>query len=174
MFGFVFGTLCLVGMAGLFAGPGCGRHRGHHGFHGGHHGFHGGHHGFHGGHGGPWGRGGRHGGRRSRFGRAAGELFKRRLDIDEDQEDLVDLAMKDLQKAMGSLREALHEGKGEVADAFAREEVDEAVLAATFASQDEAIARFRREAVSALKQLHAVLEPEQRRTATRWLREAWA
>ncbi|MCB9679271.1 MAG: Spy/CpxP family protein refolding chaperone [Alphaproteobacteria bacterium] len=175
MFGFAFGTLCFIGLAGLLAAPRC--HMGHHG----HHRFHG-RHGFHGGHGGHGWRG-HHGGhgeggfqserRRGRgrhgFSRAASEIFKRHLDLDEDQADLVDHALADLRKAVHEFGDTLKAGRADLGAAFAGEQVDDAALAALFSTQDEEVARFRREAVSALKQIHAVLDPDQREEATRWL-----
>lgn len=167
MLGFMFGTACLVLLAGLYHGPGC------------HQGFH--HH-----------RRGRRGcgpdhdvherghrrGRRGRrgFGRAAAEVFKRRLDVDEDQEDLVDHALRDLREAFGGLTRELKRERADLADAFTGEQVDEAGLAALWAQQDEELQRFRREAVSALKQIHAVLDPDQRRVAASWLQREgrWA
>ncbi len=164
MFGFLFGTLCFVALMGLVARPRChGRmhHERHRGFHRG-----------------PGGRGRRHGrGRGKRgFGRAAGEVFKRKLDVDEDQEDLIDHALGDLRSAFKGFGSAMKDGRADLAQAFAGDEVDDAALAALWAQQDEEIARLRREAVSALKQVHAVLDSEQRETASGWLqhRGAWA
>ena len=95
MFGFFFGTLCLFGLVGVACsgnrhvtagygrryGRSCGQREGQ-----------------------------EDGGRRRRrgraskahFARAAGEMFKRRLDIDEDQEDIVDHALKDLRGGQGA------------------------------------------------------------------------
>jgi len=42
-------------------------------------------------------------------------------------------------------------------------------LAAIFARHDDALAKSRRDVVSALKQIHAVLRPEQRQQAAQWL-----
>lgn len=163
MLGFMFGTACLVLLAGLYHGPG--HHRGFH-----HHRRRGcGRH--HEGHGHRHGRRGRRG-----FGRAAAEVFKRRLDVDEDQEDLFDHALRDLREAFGGLTRELKRERGDLADAFTGEQVDEAGLAALWAQQDEELQRFRREAVSALKQIHAVLDPDQRRVAASWLQREgrWA
>ena len=175
MLGFLFGTVCLALFAGLYhGGPGC-----HRGFH--HRRRH------------PWGGGGwegdegprrgrhghrRHGrgGRGGGFQRAASEMFKRRLRVDEDQEDLVDHALRDLRDAMGGLTRELKRERADLAEAFAGETVDEAGLAALWAQQDEELQRFRREAISALKQIHAVLDPEQRKEAASWLQRegGWA
>jgi Spy/CpxP family protein refolding chaperone len=92
-------------------------------------------------------------------------VFKRKLDIDEDQEDLVDLAMKDARGTAKDLGQALHATRDDLAEAFRSHTVDDAGIAAVFASHDEEIARARREMISALKQIHAVLDPEQRERA---------
>jgi Spy/CpxP family protein refolding chaperone len=101
--------------------------------------------------------------------RAAGEFVKRRLKVDEDQEGIVDLALADLRKAISTLGEALRDSRSEIAEAFRGDRVDDAALDAIFARQDEEVARARREAVSALRQIHAVLDPEQRESAVAWL-----
>lgn len=154
MFGFLFGTICLFGLGavmrqgawhGRYAG-GCGGGRwGHHGSR----------------------RGGRGAGRFAEegFARAAGEVFKRRLRIDEDQEAIVDHALVDLRKAVKELGDELNATRATLADAFRGESVDEAALASTFAKHDDAVGRARREVVSAFKQVHAVLDPEQRARA---------
>ncbi len=174
MMGFVFGTVCLlllVRMAaagarfrwhmahgagpGSFGPGGCGR-----GWHGGR-----------GGHNGWEVPGGQGGGRvdAERMGRAAGEVMKRRLGIDGDQEGVVDHALIDLRGALKELAGELKETKQPLVDAFAGETVDDSGLAAIFARQDDAVARARREVLSSLKQIHAVLRPEQRERAVKWL-----
>jgi len=158
MFGFLFGTLCLFGLVGLVKGSrnhggGCGE-RGW------------------GGHGG-W-RDRRRGAPHERpgFSRAAGEMFKRKLHIDEDQEGIVDHAIADAFAAFKAFGATMKEGRADLAGAFESEAVDDAALAALFARQDEAITTARRELISALKQVHAVLDPEQRARATSWLAAA--
>jgi uncharacterized membrane protein len=96
-------------------------------------------------------------------------VFKRRLDIDEEQEPIVDHAFVDLRKAGKELVDELKDTRKTLADAFAGEAVDEAALAAAFARHDDATARARRDIVSAFKQIHAVLDPEQRKRAAAWL-----
>ena len=56
---------------------------------------------------------------------AATEIFKRRLDIDEDQEDIVDHALKDLFASINELKEGLTESRSDIADAFTGETVDD-------------------------------------------------
>ena len=165
MLGIMFGTLCLFGLAKVVRGPHCRSfHHGHHGHHGHHEGGWRAHRGFHGG-------GESHEGQRRRgrgFGRAASEVFKRKLDLDDEQADLVDHAFRDLGDAGRGFKESLRTQKQDLAAAFSAEEVDESALAALFAAQDEELQRFRRTALSVFKQIHAVLEPEQRAEATRW------
>lgn len=148
MFGFAFGTLCMVGLIGLAK---AGRHR-HHGGHG------------RGRCGGP--RGGMRGRRRGQgMGRAFGEVLKRRLDVDDDQELVVDHALRDAREAMREWREGVRDDREAFADAFRDEDVDQAAIDAVFARQDEAMARARRQVLSAMKQVHAVLDAEQRQQA---------
>ena len=158
MFGFVLGTVCLLGLAAIGGGRCHGGRWEHREARWGHHG-HGpcGHHG----------RGLFRGGRFAHdgFGRAAGEVLKRKLGIDEDQEGIVDHALADLRASLKELGEELHDTRGVLGDAFRGESVDDAALASAFARQDEAIGRARREIVSALKQIHAVLDPDQRARA---------
>jgi len=169
MFGFILGTVCLFGLMGIARRAMWHRYAHAHGYGG------------YGGHGcGPRGygggfRGGR-GGRRGRpdrmsegFVRAAGEVLKRRLGIDEEQEPIVDHAMVDLRKALKTLSDELKDTRGAVAGAFAAEAVDDAALATAFARQDDAVTRARREVVSAMKQVHAMLDADQRKRASEWL-----
>ena len=158
MFGFVVGTLCLFGLFGLMKAGRCGGGR-HYGFHG--------RHGSYGRHGGGSSRRGGFG--RAGFGRAAAEVFKRRLNVDEDQEGIVDLAFADLQTALTDLGAALRDGRTELAEAFRGEDVDEAAIASAFDRQDADLKEARRQAISALKQIHAVLDPDQRAKAVDWV-----
>lgn len=172
MLGIAFGTLCLLGLIGMAKGA-------HHRHHAHAHGCGGGARWGHGRWEGRWdgeGREGRRGGGRRRdawtnegFGRAAGEILKRRLRVDDDQEPLVDHALADLRAAVKELGEELNGTRDGLADAFRGEKVDDAAIAAAFARHDDAIGRARREVVSALKQIHAVLDDEQRAKAADWL-----
>ncbi|MCK6503235.1 hypothetical protein L6R53_07540 [Myxococcota bacterium] len=163
------------GPAACGAGP-WGHHPGGHGpwSHGGHgpwsHGGHGPR--SHGGHG-PWSHEGRRGRKVSDegFARAAAEVFKRRLRVDPDQEDIVDHALRDVQRSLKDLRQALDESRQTLAQAFAAESVDDPALAAAFARQDQAIARARQDLASAVKQVHAVLDDEQRARLVELLRQ---
>ncbi len=161
MFGFMFGTMCALG---LFATrPG----RWHHHHHGGcgAHGRHGGHWQGHG----HWGRQGGPGaptrGRRRGAGAPAvviAEMLKRRLDVDEEQGMVVDHAVSDVKESWKELHETMQDARRDAADTLRGETVDEAALEAIFARTDEELARTRRHLVSAVKQIHAVLDEEQR------------
>ncbi|MEZ4234804.1 MAG: Spy/CpxP family protein refolding chaperone [Myxococcota bacterium] len=157
MFGFVIGTMCLFGLLGVIGG----HHHHHHGHHRRWHGR------------GGWDRGGR-GDWQERMGAAQSEVIKRRLHIDEDQEPMVDLALSDARRAVLELRSALRETRSDLARAVTGETVDDAAVAAIFAAQDEALKDTRRQILSAVKQIHAVLDPEQREAAAQWLQRARA
>lgn len=161
MVGCVVGVLGALFLAGVARRVVFGRRWHRHGCHGGYrHGWHG-----------PRGVG------EERFARAAAEVVKRRLRIDEEQEPIVDHALRDARAALKELAAELSDTRAAVAGAFREEVVDDAALAAAFAKQDDAVARARREVVSAMKQIHAVLEPEQRARAAEWLasgKPTWA
>lgn len=113
---------------------------------------------------------GRHGrARREGFSRAMAEVIKRGLDVDEEQEGIVDHAFADAQKALAELREELEATRGPIADALRGEAVDDGALAAAFARQDDALARARRQVLSSVKQIHAVLDAGQRQRAADWI-----
>ena len=105
---------------------------------------------------------GRGWGRRSR---AVAEMVKRRLGVRADQQALIDPAFIDMQASLQGLRAAITATRAPVADLLRAETVDETALAAIFALHDEALARARREVVSAVKQVHAVLDVDQRKKA---------
>jgi hypothetical protein len=168
MFGFLLGTLCLFGLAGMarhhyayggygrsYGGGSCGSYRGHHRSR---HGY--------GGEGrseqGSWVGD-------DRFARAAGEVFKRRLRIHEDQEAIIDHALKDLHAALKDLRSSVKDSRSELATAFKGEAVDDAQLAVLFDRWTDDLKKARQDVVSSLKQIHAVLDEDQRKRATDWL-----
>lgn len=104
--------------------------------------------------------------------RAAGEVLKRRLDVDEEQEPIVDHALDDLHASLKELKAELSSTHAPLADALRGEKLDDSALAAIFARHDDALARARREVVSAVKQVHAVLDADQRKKAADWLAKA--
>ena len=155
MFGFVFGTMCAVALVATAGFHGRARRRYGHGR----------------GRCGSYGRyddGDRGPGRRRRQRRRGAraavfaEMLKRRLDVDEDQALVVDHAVRDVKDAVKELGEAMADARQEVAETLRAEVVDDAALDAVFQRGDEAVARARRHVVSAVKQVHAVLDEEQR------------
>lgn len=108
---------------------------------------------------------GRRGGGWGRRSGLAAEMFKRRLGVRAEQQALIDPAFLDMQATLQAFREAIAATKAPVADLLRAETVDETALAAIFAVHDEALARARRELVSAVKQVHAVLDGDQRKKA---------
>lgn len=152
MFGFVFGTLCLLGLFALKAGA-YRRYGRYHRY------------------GGPRGyaRRGRGRGRRGFVGFASAEMVKRRLDLDEDQADLADHAVADVQRSVKSMGESLQDGRGELADLLREEFIDDGRIEVVFDRLDDDLKRTRREIVSAVKQIHATLDEEQRDRLARML-----
>lgn len=168
MFGFVFGALCLMGLASVIRRGRYGRHSrygyGRYAYDGGC-----GDRGYSNRRSRRSRRGGDPSARRSGVHVAMTEIFKRRLDVDEDQEGIIDHALKDLLASVSTLKEALKASREDVAAAFADDKVDEASLDVVFAHHDDELKSARRQVVSAMKQIHAVLTPEQRTQATSWL-----
>lgn len=154
MFGFLFGAACLVGLVGVMKA-------GRHGCHAG--GWHHHHRGFR------QGFDGRRGRRRDFAAKAAGEVFKRKLDVDDEQEPIVDHALADLREALAEATASVKDAREALAAALRGPEVDDAAVAVAFARWDEALGKARRDALSAVKQIHAVLDDEQRAEAADWL-----
>ncbi len=166
MFGFIFGSICMLGLVGMAARSAIYRH---HAYGGGCHGgfaYAGPGFGSFGRHG-VGGPGGRRSGVRNPDGvaRALGEVLKRRLNIDEEQELIVDHALLDARKALRVLHEEVEGTRAGIADALRGETVDDSALAAAFVKHDDAVAKARRELVSATRQVHAVLDADQRKIA---------
>ncbi|MEZ4445782.1 MAG: periplasmic heavy metal sensor [Polyangiaceae bacterium] len=163
MFGFVFGTLCLIGLARLLR-------RGHLFGHGGCYGSYGGHGecGSFGGH-----QRRRRGWRRGGGGWRRGAFFLDRLfdelDASPDQETEIRTAIEDVMAAGEGMRDGMHDARVEVGRAFREENLDETMLGAMLAKQDASVDRMRAAIVGALARIHATLDPEQRRRLARWL-----
>jgi uncharacterized membrane protein len=98
-----------------------------------------------------------------------GEAVKRGLNVDREQEDLVDHALGDVRESLREFKDVMSETRQDAAAAFEGEKIDDAALDAIFETQDVALAQTRRQIISALKQIHAVLDDEQRATAVEWL-----
>ncbi len=115
---------------------------------------------------GRWGRwGGRSGLGSEQVARAASEVIKRKLGVDDEQEPIVDHALGDLHAALKELKIEVQATHGPLAEALRGEKLDDGALAAIFARHDDALGRARREVVSAVKQIHAVLDKDQRAKA---------
>lgn len=158
MSGLVFGGVALLGLLFVARRAFWCRHAYAHGACGGHR---------YGAHGFGYRRGWRRGPRMGSdgFARAAGEVLKRRLGVDEEQEPIVDHALVDVRKALEELATELRDSRAALGDALRGETIDDAALSAVFARQDDALARARRQVVSAVKQVHAVLDADQRKAA---------
>jgi Spy/CpxP family protein refolding chaperone len=142
MLGFIFGTLCLIGLVvTLRRGP-----RWHHA-----HGF---------GHG-RWGHhhGGYHGGRRNWL----RGLFLR-LDTTPGQEKAIVAALEGLRERGRGLRSELGSARKRVAEALGGEVLDREALDAAFNERAGAIDTLREELTKALDAVHAALDPKQRTT----------
>jgi len=110
-------------------------------------------------------------------GRAAAEVFKRRVGVGPEQEDIVDHGLRDLLDALKAGAQARAQARAQAAAAFGGAQVDEAALTLALDQGDEGARAARRDVLSALRQIHAVLNDEQRARAATFLREglpAWA
>jgi hypothetical protein len=183
MFGFVIGTVCLIGLIKVLRH---GHAWGHHGW-GGWGGFRGGGCGY--GHGG-YGRcgGGWHEGREERggdfdvpyegrrgprgpfgfgFGGFGPRAFLRglfeRLDTTPGQEKVILQAVDEVREAMHGARGEVGKTRAEVAQAFGREHFDAEVMGTVFSRHDDAIANVRKAFVGALSKVHEALDERQRK-----------
>jgi hypothetical protein len=137
MFGFLFGTACLLGLTATFAK---GRHFGHH-------------------------CSGEHRGRgfRSRHGRFVLNRLLDRLDTTPGQEkvirEAVDTVVEDVHEARGEFRAT----STDVAQAIRGETVDRAAIAGVFQRHDLVIARLRQNALDSFGKVHETLDERQRK-----------
>jgi hypothetical protein len=137
MFGFVVGTLCLVGLVRLVGRGRWGRHYGHHGH------WHGHHRGF-----GP---------------RGALNAVLARLDTAPGQEKVITQAVSDfVEQARAQGRDVRDTRRG-VADALRAEHLDEARLNEVFGRHDAALENVRRAGVDAFRKIHEALDERQRK-----------
>jgi uncharacterized membrane protein len=157
MFGFLFGTACLLGLAFMFrgryrrwGGHGCGHsaygHFGHHHRHGG-------------------------------FGRGPGfysggwfaEELAAGLDATSSQEKTIREALSELRDAFGRFKDAVFDSRRDVAGSVRAEAFDEVRMGETFARHDDAMSELRKAVVGALAKVHAVLDERQRARLADWL-----
>ncbi len=176
MFGFVFGTLCLIGLITLARHGRCGGYGyyGHHG-HDRHHGYGGGGYGdwrdrmhdFHGDEGfggrGPWGRdvGGRGGwgGGRKRFLLRA--MFER-LDTTPGQEKVIVEAFDELREKGRTAKNDLRAARVEVAKAMRSPAFDEVTVGTATAQLEGVALSMRKAAIDAFAKVHEALDERQR------------
>jgi len=132
MFGFIVGTLSLIGLIKVAR---WGRHGG-----------------------GGWGRRGMHGGARRWMLR---RLFER-LDTTPGQEKVVLEAADEAQRVMWQAREALFRARSEYAKAMRGEQFDNEAVNAAFEKQQASVDEVKKTVKSRLQAIHEALNPEQR------------
>ena len=157
MFGFVIGTVCLLGLFKLGAHARSGRHGGC---------SRGGGRDFRGRHGGWRGEEGRQGRgwggpRMSMEGRAKRMLI-RRLGLREEQEVTLDASIADAKKAFERYADDMKASRSGLASAVRGDSVDHIRLGVLFESHDESTATLRADMVRAIERLHAALDADQR------------
>lgn len=140
MFGFLFGTACLVGLFWVLRG---GRRGGCHGWYGRHR-HYGGHH-----------------DARSRSSWMLRWLFER-LDTTPGQEKAIRSAVDELLEELHGVKRTVQDSRADVARAMRGDEFNAEILGEVFARHDGAIDGLRKAGVGALAKVHDVLDPEQR------------
>ena len=144
MFGFVFGTLCLVGFVSVYRRRGWGRH----GFHG------------------------YHAGRHGRFGRRGGWALYRafeELDTSPGQEKAIRGALGELKSSLDELRPDLRAVRSQVAQTLTAESFDGPEFEASLDRQVQAFGRVGPLVARTLGRVHEALDPDQRRRLARFL-----
>jgi hypothetical protein len=144
MFGFIIGTVCLIGLVKVLR-----RGRGYHGYCG--HGDY--HRGSYGGGGSRW------------FLRS---LFQR-LETSPGQEKAIVEAFDLLRENRRALREEAEHTRGDLARAMAGGLIDDRTLDETFARHDRLLAQLRVSFVEALKRVTEALDERQRKQAADWI-----
>jgi len=135
MFGFLFGTACLLGLTATFAG----RHHGHHRC-------------------GGQARGFRHG--RGRF--LLNRLLDR-LDTTPGQEKVIREAFDTLQDELHDAKREFRGSRADVAQVVRAETLDRAAVEAIFERHDTVIDRVRHTALDAFAKVHETLDQRQRK-----------
>jgi len=143
MFGFVFGTLCLVGFVSVYRRRGWRRH-GWHGWHG-------------------------HGGRFGRRGSWAMYRAFEELDTSPGQEKAIKSALGELEDSLGELRPDLRAVRTQLAQTLTAEQFDGPQFEASLDRQMQAIGRVGPVVAHTLGQIHEALDPDQRRRLARFL-----
>ena len=142
MFGFAFGTACLIALFVTMFRGGCGRHR----------------------------FGGRH--HRRRHGRwrrhLLGRLFER-LDTSPAQEKEIGAALEEVFETARGMKEEVRATRSEVATSLRGDGFDAEQLGALFSRQDDQLRELQKAFAGGLGRVHAALEPGQREILARWL-----
>ncbi|MEO8183247.1 MAG: periplasmic heavy metal sensor [Deltaproteobacteria bacterium] len=146
MFGFVFGTLCLVGFVSVLRRRGWRRYGGCAGGH-----FGGGHF-------------------RRRGGWAMYRAFEA-LDTSPGQEKAIRGALSELRRELSELRPELDAARSHVAQTLASERFDAAELEASFERQLSSFGRIGPLLSRTLGQIHEALDPDQRRRLARFIEQ---
>jgi hypothetical protein len=150
MFGFVFGTLCLIGLVRLVARGRWGRRYGYYG-HGGH--WHGYHRGY-----GP---------------RGAVHAVLARLDTAPGQEKVITQAFADFVDQARAQGREVRDTRRSVAEAIRAERLDEGRLNEVFGRHDAALDAVRRAGVDALRKVHEALDERQRKVLGDLVESGW-
>jgi len=137
MFGFLFGTACLLGLTATFARS---RHEGHH--------CAGGH---------------RSRGFRSGRGRFVLNRLLDRLDTTPGQEKVIREAVDDLMEDVQEARGEVHATRTDVAHAIRSETLDRGAIDAVFERHDRVIERVRQNALDSFGKVHETLDERQRK-----------
>ncbi|MEO7033839.1 MAG: periplasmic heavy metal sensor [Polyangiaceae bacterium] len=136
MFGFLFGTVCLLGLTATFAG----RHHGHHHCAARERGF--------------------RGGRRGRF---VMNRVMDRLDTTPGQEKVIREAVDTLMDDLHEAKREFRGGRADVAQVIRGENLDRAQVEAIFTRHDVVIDRVRQNALDAFSKVHETLDGRQRK-----------
>ena len=124
-----------------------------------------------------------HGGRHHRLHRRWGahrwgrermlQFLFSRLDTRPDQEDVIRRAADSLHRTADQTHERAHKAREDVARAVRTDRLDVDVLGSTLADSSIGIDEARKELVSALASVHAVLDDEQRRRLSELIAGHW-
>ena len=141
MFGFLFGTACLLGLTATVARHHEGRHCG----------------------------GGRHTGMRFGRGRFVLNRLLDRLDTTPGQEKVIREAVDTLLEDLHDVRREFRGSRSQVAQAIRGETLDRALLDGVFTHHDQVIQRARESAFSAFSKVHETLDERQRKLLADWV-----
>jgi hypothetical protein len=139
MFGFIFGTACLIGLVKLARRGGCGG-----GYYGGH---------------GHWGRGSRGGYGQSWMLRG----LSYRIGATPGQEKVIGEAFENIRNAFSKIHDEKEKARRDVATAFKQETFDHGPMKDAFTRADGILEEIQRTILVELSKVHEALNPEQRK-----------